>query len=191
MHEGRLHVTPETGTTGTFVPSSTYLDSASLTSSGVSTGLMGAGLVAYIAPGFLASMGLPFGMAEGAAAIGPVCDRPLIIAAFLFSLLGLGLGTLNLVLGLRMRARCHNVSEQGEKVLLAYGDTRKMLVGLGVPLRDKDGPVRFSSLDGTPGGHTHGEGPAPTPVEEHEHGHEEEHEHPRERPNPNNAPAGA
>lgn len=173
MHEGRLHVTPETGTSGAFVPSNTYLDSASLTSSGVSTGLMGAGLVAYIAPGLLASLGLPAGIAASTQALGPVCDSPVMIAAFLFGLLGLGLGTLNLVIGLRLRARCHDVSEQGEKILLAYGDTRKMLTDLGVPLRDTDGPVRFASFGGGAG-----------------HSHEEEHEHPHEQPNPN-APAGA
>lgn len=180
MHEGRVHVTPETGTSGAFVPSNTYLDTASLTSSGVSTGLMGAGLIAYIAPGFLAFMGLPFGVADTAGALGPVCNRPVMIAAFLFGLLGLGLGTINLVLGLRLRARCHNLSERGEKILFAHADTRKMLLDAGVPLRDTDGPAKFaaSSVPDVPHDHDDHDHEAPEPP------HEREHRNP-------NAPAGA
>jgi hypothetical protein len=165
MHEGRVHVTPETGTSGTFVPSNTYLDTASLTSSGVSTGLMGAGLVAYIAPGFLASMGLPSGMME-AAAVG---------------LLGVGLGTINLVLGLRLRARCHDLSERGEKILFAHADTRKLMLDAGVPLRKTDGPAKFAASSV----------PEELPHDHDDHDHEEpEPPHEHEHPNPN-APAGA
>ena len=183
MHEGRLHVTPETGTTGTFVPSNTYVRGASATSSGISTALAGSQVIAWIAPGFVASMALPFGLAVPEAVTGPVCRSPLMIGVVLFGLIGFGLNVLDLYLGMRLRTRCHDVSENGERILLAYGDTRSMLTGLGVPLRATDGPVRFASLPGG-GGHDHEHEPAPAPSHE-------EHEHPHERPNPNNAPAGA
>jgi hypothetical protein len=125
-------------------------------------------------------MGLPSGMME-AAAVGPVCNRPVMIAAFLFGLLGVGLGTINLVLGLRLRARCHDLSERGEKILFAHADTRKLMLDAGVPLRKTDGPAKFAASSV----------PEELPHDHDDHDHEEpEPPHEHEHPNPN-APAGA
>jgi hypothetical protein len=175
MHEGRLHVTPETGTTGTFVPSNRYIRGASATSSGISAAMAGSQFLVGFAPGFIASMALPFGLAIPEAVTGPVCRSPLMAGVVLFGLIGFGLNVYDLYLGLRLRTRCHDLSECAEKILFAHADSRDLMLGVGIPLRASDGQKAiYPALSGT----------------DHEYGGDD-HGHETERPGPNRAPAGA
>lgn len=165
MHIDKIHVTPESGSADATVPSNSYLDGAGLTSSGVSTGLAGATMVVAYAPGFLASLGLPLGFVVPAE--GGQSDPGLMLpAVFLFGLLGFGLGTLNLVLGLRKKARCRKLSERAHQVLCHDGQCREMLTEMGFPVDDHP--------------HTHDEG----------HSHEHAQAHVHEHASPSQAQAG-
>lgn len=156
MHQDKLHVTPETGDT---VPSSATTDGASLTSSGISTGLVGAQMVVAYAPGFLASIAVPLGFAVEDAQRVSDAAQALLPASLIFGLVGFGLGTFNLIQGMRKKKRYHDLSGKAAELLFANPETRAMLAAEGIH----------------PDPETPGE---PHVGHDHDHDHNHVHEHP-------------
>lgn len=156
MHNGRIHVTPETGGT---VPSSATTDGASLTASGVSTGLVGAQMVIAYAPGFLAWIGAPLGFAVEDTQRAAEAAQSLLPASLIFGLVGFGLGTYNLIQGLRKRKQFHDLSHQAEQLLFANAETRAMLLAHGIQPPAPSGGMAGGTI--AAGGHGH----------DHDHGH--------------------
>lgn len=174
MHNGRIHVTPETGDT---VPSSATTDGASLTASGVSTGLVGAQMVVAFAPGFLASIAAPLGFAvEDTQRIADAAQS-LLPASLIFGLVGFGLGTYNLIQGLRKRKQFHDLSHKAEQLLFANAETRAMLVAQGIQPPAPGGGMAGGTIAGGGPGHDHG------------HDHGQDHGHVHEHSGPGKAPA--
>ncbi len=172
MHKGWIHVTPETGDT---VPSSATTDGASLTASGVSTGLVGAQMVVAYAPGFLASIAVPLGYSvEDAKQISDAAQA-LLPASLIFGLVGFGLGTYNLINGLRKKKRYHDLSHRVEELLQADPSSRALLLAAGLqPPASTGTPGDPVTEPGHPHEHEHEHGPGP----EQEHGHAHEHKSP-------------
>lgn len=160
MHKGWIHVTPEDEDT---VPSSATTDGASLTSSGVSTGLIGAQMVVAYAPGLLASIAVPLGYSPDEVRQISDAAQSLLPAALIFGLVGFGLGTYNLINGLRKKKRYHDLSHRAEELLLADPSARALLAAAGIEV----------PAAGTYPGHQHEPGGGHT----HEHGQEHGHEH--------------
>lgn len=155
MHKGWIHVTPETGDT---VPSSATTDGASLTSSGISTGLVGAQMVVAYAPGFLASIAVPLGYSADDVQRLSDAAQSLLPASLIFGLVGFGLGTYNLINGLRKKKRYHDLSHKVEELLLADKSALPVLAAAGI-----QPPAESATSSGPAGGHVHEPG--------HEHGH--------------------
>lgn len=148
MHKGWIHVTPETGDT---VPSSATTDGASLTSSGISTGLVGAQMVVAYAPGFLASIAVPLGYSVDDVQRISDAAQSLLPASLIFGLVGFGLGTYNLINGLRKKKRYHDLSHKVEELLLADKSAQSVLAAAGI-----QAPAPSTGTAGAPaGGHTH------------------------------------
>lgn len=168
MHKGWIHVTPETGDA---VPSSATTDGASLTSSGVSTGLVGAQMVVAYAPGFLASVAVPLGYSVDQVQQISDAAQTLLPASLIFGLVGFGLGTYNLINGLRKKKRYHELSHKVEELLLADPSARAVLAAAGIEV-----PAAGTHTDHQhePGGHSH--------EHTHEHGHVHEHVHEHQGP---------
>jgi hypothetical protein len=88
-------------------------------------------VIAY-APGFLASIALPLGFTVADTQRAVEVAQNLLPASLIFGLVGFGLGTYNLIQGLRKRKRYHDLSHRAEEVLFANAGTRAMLAAEGI-----------------------------------------------------------
>ncbi|HSN88165.1 MAG TPA: hypothetical protein VL025_15510, partial [Thermoanaerobaculia bacterium] len=144
--------------TGNTVPSDATTDGASLTSSGISTGLVGAQMVIAYAPGFLASLAVPLGFTVEDAQRASDAAQSLLPAALIFGLVGFGLGTYNLIQGIRKKKRYHDLSHKAEQLLFANAETRAMLAAAGIQppaAGPAGGPGHGHGSDHDPSGHDH------------------------------------